>query len=384
VTLAAAEPLRVLLVSANFRPSVGGIERYVEVLAHGLAARGHAVTVAACRTDGGAHEEQDRGVRIVRIPATDILDKRLNLPYPVPEPVSAWRILKRLVGQADVVNAHDALYATSVISLALARRQEVPSVLTQHVAFVPQRNRALNAAQLAAIATLGRSARLATQVVSYNPSVADWTRTTWRLGEVPVLPPGVPDAPEVDRRAVRRQLGIPEDRFVALFAGRDVPKKGIDAFLEAQDPAYDLVAVTDRQPSSVPEATRFLPLLAPDRFRELLASVDAFVLPSEGEGFPLALQEALVTGLPCVVTRGPGYDHYLRRGEVLFVERDADAIRSALHRVATDEQLRGELAASAQEAGRREFGVEPFVSAYESIYRATRMLRLRQDSESAA
>jgi len=27
--------MRVLLVSANYRPSVGGIERYVEILAHG-------------------------------------------------------------------------------------------------------------------------------------------------------------------------------------------------------------------------------------------------------------------------------------------------------------------------------------------------------------
>ena len=66
--------LRVLLVSANFRPSVGGIERYVEVLAHGLAADGHAVTVVACRTDDAPREERDGPVRIVRLPATDVAD----------------------------------------------------------------------------------------------------------------------------------------------------------------------------------------------------------------------------------------------------------------------------------------------------------------------
>ena len=362
--------MRVLLVSANYKPSIGGIERYVENLAHGLAARGHRVTVAACRTDGGVKLEQDGDVAIVRIPSTDVLDKRLNVPYPLPNPVAAWRELRRLIADADVVHAHDALYATSFLSLALARRAHVPTVLTQHVAFVPQQRRALDAAQHAAIATLGRSARLATRVVSYNPAVAAWAADTWQLGEVRVLPPGVPELPhEVDRGAVRRTFGLREDRFTALFVGRDVPKKGLDVFLAARDPAYELIAVTDRKPSRAPDGTRILPFVDPPAFRELLASIDAFVLPSEAEGFPLALQEALVTGLPSVITRGPGYERYLRDGEVIFVGRDGAEIRDALLGLAGDESRRRQLAEQARAAGRREFGLEPFVSAYEELYR---------------
>jgi D-inositol-3-phosphate glycosyltransferase len=304
----------------------------------------------------------------VRIPATDVLDSRLNVPYPLPSPVAALRTLGGLVAEADVVHPHDAIYATSVLALTLARRRHVSSVLTQHVAFVPQRHRALDAAQHAAIATLGRSARLATRVVAYNPAVAKWAKETWDLADVPVLPPGVPDAPEIDRDAVRRAHGLPPDRFVALFAGRDVPKKGLDVFLAARDPAYDLVAVTDRAPSAAPEGTRILPFLDPHRFREVLASVDAFVLPSEAEGFPLALQEALVTGLPCVVTRGPGYDHYLREGESVFAEPDQEAIRAAVIRLAADPRHREELAQRARAAGEREFGVPRFVAAYEEVY----------------
>jgi D-inositol-3-phosphate glycosyltransferase len=365
----AAQPLRVLLVSANYKPSVGGIERYVENLAHGLAERGHRVTVAACRTDGGQKHEQDGGVRIVRIPATDVLHKRLNVPYPLPNPVAALHELGGAVAEADVVHAHDALYATSVLSLALARRARVPAVLTQHVAFVPQRRRALDAAQHAAIATLGRSARLATQVVAYNPAVAEWAQRTWGLGDVPVLPPGVPEAPQVDRRAVRRRHGLPEDRFIALFVGRDVPKKGLDVFLAANDPAYELVAVTDRNPGAVRGDTRIMPLLEPDRLRELLSSVDAFVLPSEGEGFPLTLQEALVTGVPCLVTRGDGYDRYLQDDEVLFVPRNSEAIRNAVARLVDDPSFRSQLAEGASRAGKREFGIDIFVKSYEDLYR---------------
>jgi glycosyltransferase involved in cell wall biosynthesis len=142
------------------------------------------------------------------------------------------------------------------------------------------------------------------------------------------------------------------------------PKKGLDVFVAARDPAYELVAVTDGSPRDI----HVIPFVAPERFRELLASVDAFVLPSEGEGFPLALQEALVTGLPCVVTPGPGYDRYLRDGEALLVGRDPEEIRGALQRLVRDEPLRQRLAAGAREAGRREFGVDRFVEAYERLY----------------
>jgi glycosyltransferase involved in cell wall biosynthesis len=129
-----------------------------------------------------------------------------------------------------------------------------------------------------------------------------------------------------------------------------------------------LLALTDRAPSSAPEGVRILPFVEPERFRELLCAVDAFVLPSEGEGFPLALQEALVTGVPCVVSSGPGYEHYLRDGEVAFVRRDAGGIREALFRLSQDEPLRRELAAKARSAGSREFGFERFVRSYEQIY----------------
>jgi glycosyltransferase involved in cell wall biosynthesis len=363
----ADRPLRVLLVSANYKPSIGGIERYVENLAHGLAERGHSVTVATCRTNGGAREELDGDVRIVRIPATDVLDQRLNVPYPLPNPLSALRVLRGSIADADVVHAHDALYATSVLSLALARGARVPAILTQHVAFVPQRRRALDAAQHAAIATLGRSARLATRVVAYNPAVAEWAQSTWGLAEVPVLPPGVPEAPKVDRSEVLRRHGLREDRFIALFVGRDVPKKGLDVFLAANDPAYELVAVTDRSPSSAPTA-RIVPFLGSEAFRELLASVDAFVLPSEGEGFPLALQEALVTGVPCLVSPAAGYEHYLRDGDALSVRRDSEELSSALRRLAGDEGLQRELGSRAREAGRREFGLAPFLDGYERVY----------------
>jgi D-inositol-3-phosphate glycosyltransferase len=364
--------VRVLLVSANYRPSVGGIERFVEILAEGLAERGHEVTVVAGRHRGGAALEEQAGVRVVRLPASDVLRKRLGVPYPLFAP---WQVRKlaALVRQADVVHPQDAIYLTTVAALALARRHGVPSVLTQHVGFVPQGRTPLDLAQRVAIRTLGRSARLATVVASYNAQVAEWARRTWRLHDVRTLPVGVParELSEDDRSAARRELGIADDAFLALFTGRDVPKKRLDVVLRADDPSYELVAVTDRVDGGG-SAARLVPFMDPARFSRLLAASDAFVLPSQAEGFPLALQEALVAGVPCVVTREPGYERYLGEDDVVFVPPDPDAIRAALRRLATDPPYRAKLVAASREAGRRRFGVDAFVDAYESLYESVR------------
>jgi D-inositol-3-phosphate glycosyltransferase len=370
--LSARTPARLLLVTAYFRPHVGGIERFVEILAGGLADRGHDVTVLCCRTERESplFEEVD-GYVIERVPASNRPERHLGVPYPCPRPLKLRRALERLLSRVDVVHVQDALYASSVAALVLSRRRGVPSVLTQHVGFVPQRTRWLDALEQAAIATLGRSARLATLVATLNPAVARWVETRWGIRDVRVLPVGIPSVTNRARdcAAVRRSFGLSPDRFLALFVGRDVPKKGLDVFLAAADTNYELVAITDRPREG--RAT-FLPFTSPGRFQELLSCVDAFVLPSEGEGFPISLQEALANGLPVVTTRQPGYDHYLSADDVLYVERHPEAVRRALRRLVEGEELRLRLSERARAAAERHFGMERFIDAYEEVYEEAR------------
>lgn len=362
--------MRILLVSANFSPQVGGIERFTEVLAGALARRGHEVTVVCCRSGDAPAREDRNGFSIRRVRSTYVVDRTLNVPYPLPAPVDLVTTLSRATDGVDVVHVQDTLYATSLPALLLARRRGTPSVLTQHVAFVPQERPLVDGAQRAAVATLGQCARLASAVATYNPAVADWVAQRWGIEDVRVLPVGVEAASGGSIRAAadRGSFGLPENRFVALFVGRDVPKKGLDLFLGAQDPAYELVAVTDRPPA--PTGTKLLGFMSPERLQSLMGCVDAFVLPSEAEGFPLSLQEALANGLPVVTTRQPGYEHYLALDDVLFVDRDAGSIRDALTRLAADEELRTRLSARSRAAAQRHFGVEEFARAYEELYAA--------------
>jgi glycosyltransferase involved in cell wall biosynthesis len=72
--------------------------------------------------------------------------------------------------------------------------------------------------------------------------------------------------------------------------------------------------VTDRPARGT--AATVLPFMSAERLDKLLSCVDCFVLPSEGEGFPLALQEAFGHGLPVVPTSQSGYEDYLSADDV--------------------------------------------------------------------
>jgi glycosyltransferase involved in cell wall biosynthesis len=366
--------VRVVLVSANFRPHIGGIERFTEILAGGLGARGHEVAVLCCRFGGAPLREELDGFAVHRIPSAYALDVHLNVPWPVPEPARLVSRLRRVLAEADVVHVQDVIYATSFPALLVARRRRVARVLTQHVAFVPQNSALLDAVERGALATFGRCARLANSIATLNPSVAAWVEEQWNVGDVRVLPVGIPpQASTADPGETRRSFGLPEHRFLALFVGRDVPKKGLDVFLRAADPArYDLVAVTDRPATPRPAGTTILPFMSPARLQDLLASVDCFVLPSEGEGFPVSMQEALANGLPVVTTWQDGYEHYLAPDDVLVVERNPDAVRDALGRLVSDAELRARLASRSLEVAARHFGVDRFVDAYELLYSEAR------------
>ena len=109
-----------------------------------------------------------------------------------------------------------------------------------------------------------------------------------------------------------------------------------------------------------------------ERLRELLHAVDAFVLPSVGEGLPVVLVEALHAGLPVITTPGQGYERYVGAADVLFAPPNGDAVRGALHRLMAEPELRASLAARGRAVAEVSFGVAEFVAAYEGLYARVR------------
>ncbi len=102
------------------------------------------------------------------------------------------------------------------------------------------------------------------------------------------------------------------------------------------------------------------------RVSEVLQQVDVMALPSvvmpngKMEGIPVALMEALATGIPVVATAISGIPELVRDGEtgLLVPERNAAALADALMRLYADPDLGRRLAATGRELVVREFNLE--------------------------
>lgn len=360
--------MRILFVTHYALPHMGGIEVAVDAMARELAGRGDEVAVVASAAGAAAGAAGGDGHRIVRVRAFNGAEERLGVPYPLFSP-GLLGVLRREIARADVVHAHGFLYQSSVAALAMASRaaHRPARVLTEHVGHVPYSSRALDAAQAAAVATLGRSAaRLAQGHVVFNATVADLLvrlapgrRTAWILNGVD--PERYrPAADAADRRRLRETFGW-DERPRVLFAGRPVAKKGFDVALAAAagaEGAYRLVvAGPEVLPAGVPAGVELLGRLAPERMAEAYRAADALLVPSHGEGLPLVAQEALASGLPVVMTDDPGYRETMAPGRpgVRLAARTPAAMGAAVAELLSDPGRRAEASVAAAGFARRTF-----------------------------
>lgn len=103
---------------------------------------------------------------------------------------------------------------------------------------------------------------------------------------------------------------------------------------------------------------------------ELLACCDMFVLPSESEGLPNALLEAMAAGLPVIATSVGGVPEVIEDEEngLLIPPCDPKALSVAICRLLQDDELRGRLARSGQKSVIERFSFPRMVEALDELY----------------
>lgn len=327
--------MRILQVTHYAPPHYGGIEAAVENLTRRLARSGHTIRWLTSRV-GGELQEQHPGVEIVRVAAWNPLER-----YAIPYPLFSPRLIHeaaRLVRWAEVVHGHGFLYQSTLITLALARRNNRPAVLTEHAGFVRYPREFWNHLQRVAIHTLGRLAVALADVIIVHGTRAQKLvrRLAGSSKPIHMISIGVdteifrPIPPE-EKLALRRALGW-DQRPRALFVGRLVPRKGIEILLRAVDPRYELV-LCGRGDLALTDQNGLRIYRSPDdvTLRKIYQASDLFVLPSHSEGaFPLAAQQALACGLPVIAFYDPLYDPYVHPEVVRWVSPDPRELREAI------------------------------------------------------
>jgi UDP-glucose:(heptosyl)LPS alpha-1,3-glucosyltransferase len=156
------------------------------------------------------------------------------------------------------------------------------------------------------------------------------------------LPPGIdPDRRAPDnvadiRLAFRQEFHLRDDERLLLFVGSGFRKKGLDrALLALRALPSELYSLTrlfvighdNAQPFrrlaerlNVADRVRFFP--GQDDIPRFLFSADALVLPAYDENAGMVIIEAMIAGLPALVTGNCGYAHFLRDARAGIVSEE--------------------------------------------------------------
>jgi glycosyltransferase involved in cell wall biosynthesis len=201
--------------------------------------------------------------------------------------------------------------------------------------------------------------RRAAVVIALSASQARFLQRQYRISRenVVVIPNGVERSFYQER--VPGEGARPADAPMRLlFVGRLDAQKNVIRLLDAMrhvSAPVELVIVGDGEQRVLAEehlaATGLenVRMVGPQRGAALLeryAWADAFVLPSDKEGMPLVLLEAMASGLAVIATDVPG-TRDLVDGVGLLAYPDAASLGAAIQRVASDKALCARLAAQA-------------------------------------
>ncbi len=387
--------MKVLIITPQFLPILGGAERQAHALGRMLAARGHRVAVLTRRVRGlPPHEEMD-GVPVLR--AIRPID--IGPLYGVTYLLTVARFLASHRRDWDVVHITH-MYLDACAAVLSRRLHGLPIVVRPACAgdfgdlarlarfrawpVYPGPN------QVGLRAIVRTIARADGFIANSQELCHELRAAGFPSGRIAHIPNGVdldcfrPD-PTARSAEARRRLGLPPGLLV-VYAGR----------LDAQKGLHTLIAAMRAPGAAMSEARLVLLGDGPQRaelersvlqdglgnrvmFRGAVEEVapylragDVFVLPSLGEGMPNALLEAMASGLPCVATAVGGCRDAIAHGDtgLLVPPGDAAALREALERLARSAATRERLGEAARQVAATRFSLVSMVERYEAYYRA--------------
>lgn len=348
--------MRIVIFSALYKPSIGGVENYTEQMAEALAKLGNSVTIVTHRIDDSPTYVDDKYASIIRLPSIALLNGRLPIPKKNREFSQLISTIKDSPCDAILINTR--FYPLSLIGADIARARGIAPIVLEHgSAHLTLGNKIadtlINLYEHAITSLLKQR-----KPIFYGVSSAScrWLKH-FHIEAKGVLPNAINVDEWLDQASVRNyrnEYPALDNAPIVSFVGRLVPEKGIGPLVEAMSILDDsgckarlLVAgngpMRDELEASSGDNVIFLGPLSKADVGALLLQSDLFCLPSRSEGFATSLLEASASGTPALITRVGGVEELIPTEEFGWVLPSAEPtiIADALSRaLASSNQLK--------------------------------------------
>lgn len=358
--------MRILFAALGYKPAwrLGGPIHSVAGLAEGLVRKGHRVTVFTTNAnlDEDLDVDVDRpqnvdGVEVWYFRREESIKKWLPwIPYLsrsagfLYAPAMA-EALDTTVPRVDVVHTHQPFIYPTWAAARAARRHGKPLVYHQRGVFDPAHLKFRSFKKSIYLAAVEKpTMRRATMLVALTTAEEANYRALGIATPCRVVPNGIEPGLYADGDASRanERWRLPREAKVVLFLGRLHPTKGADLLLDA------FRAVADRVPRTVlvlagpdewrleakfresaaaaglADRVRFPGMVAGTEKLDLLARADLFALPSDAEGFSIAILEALVTRTAVLLSPGCHFPEAEAAGAGRVVRQNSGDFAEAL------------------------------------------------------
>ena len=339
--------------SAQYLPTVGGVERYTFNLAKRAVQAGHRVLVVTSALPGLPREETDEnGIQIFRLPVWPLMNGR----FPVLKPGRQLRAgLARLWAQnPDFCLINARFYLSSLYAARACSKRHIPAILVEHsTGHLPMGGGLVGLAGHCYEHLACRFLRrYCSRFYGVSQAVCRWLEhfdiraegTLYNAVDPAELENILANEPPFDWR---QELGISPDTRLAAFVGRIIPEKGvgelIHAFQMAALPGTALVVAGDGPQlaslkASAPQGVFFAGSVPYPRVLQLYRQANLYCLPTRyAEGFPTTFLEAAACGCPILTTVTGGSGELLRDESYglqlppdYTVDQLAEALRQAM------------------------------------------------------
>jgi glycogen(starch) synthase len=349
--------LRILRIATDSYPDVlGGGALHAHELSSLQAEMGHDVTLLT--SDHGDREKPRQETR-----AGYEVRRYRQIARPFGNSITPGMVpaMRRLLATHDIVHAHSHLYFSTNMAALLARLDSTPLVITNH----GLHSQTAPMAVQKAYAPLAKfTFNSADRVLCYTETDRNRLRERGVTAPISVIHNGidcdtfVPDASDDTRRQV-------------LFVGRLKETKGVRELLDAFDVLVDdLRDVTLRFVGKGPlrdeledtvteygltDQVMFAGRVPNEELPETYAESAVFALPSEVEGFPRTVLEAMACGTPVVTSELPQLQSVVDQFGETAPHGDVEALSTALKRLLANPKERERLGREARERAHNQY-----------------------------
>ncbi len=194
------------------------------------------------------------------------------------------------------------------------------------------------------------AAKFADEIIVLSKNVQEYFKQTYGRN-TKYIPNGVNSYRHKEPNLIKQKFGLEEQSYI-LFLGRIVPEKGVSYLIEAyKDINTDKKLVVAGGVSDSDEFMEqiislagnderivFTDFVEGDVLEELYGNAYIYVLPSDLEGMPISLLEAMSYGNCCLVSDIPECAEVVGNNAVIFKHGDIDDLKSKLQKLCNDKK----------------------------------------------